>query len=197
MLSSLELLNNIKGIMGWLDEAEADLLMSATLKACIELPKPHSIVEVGSFHGKSTVLFGGVLKAFFSETKVYAIDPHEGVVGATDQLIEELSPTLEAFERNIKQHELSDVVVLIKDYSFNVKWNKPISLLFIDGLHDYPNVSRDFYHFSKWVSNGGYIAFHDYADYYPGVMAFVNEILSTGDYVEIGKAKSLIVVQKI
>ena len=64
-------------------------------------------------------------------------------------------------------------------------------------MHDYMNVSRDFKHFAKWVSPGGYIAFHDYADYFPGVMSFVNETLSTGDYIEIDKAKSLIVVQKL
>ncbi|MDB5145993.1 MAG: glycosyltransferase, partial [Mucilaginibacter sp.] len=197
MLSSLELINNIRGIMGWLEDAEADLLISATLKACIELPKPNSIVEIGSFQGKSTVIFGSVVKAFFPESKVFAIDPHNGIVGATDQLIEELSPTLDAFQNNIQQQELTGVVELIKDYSFNVKWDQPISLLFIDGLHDYPNVSRDFHHFSKWVSKGGYIAFHDYADYFPGVMAFVNEILSTGDYIQTGKALSLIVVQKV
>ncbi|MDB5128646.1 glycosyltransferase [Mucilaginibacter sp.] len=197
MLSTLELFKKVKDIMGWLDEAEADLLLSATLKACIELPQPHSIVEVGSFQGKSTVLFGSVVKAYFPSAKVYAIDPHEGVVGDADQVIEELEPTLESFTRNIEQQGLTSQVELIKDYSFNVKWDKPISLLFIDGMHDYMNVSRDFNHFAKWVSPGGYIAFHDYADYFPGVMNFVNETLSTGDYIEIDKAKSLIVVQKL
>jgi predicted O-methyltransferase YrrM len=197
MLSTLKLFKKVKDIMGWLDEAEADLLLSATLKACIELPQPHSIVEVGSFQGKSTVLFGSVVKAYFPEAKVYAIDPHEGVVGDADQVIEELAPTLESFTRNIEQQGLTSQVELIKDYSFNVIWDKPISLLFIDGMHDYMNVSRDFKHFAKWVSPGGYIAFHDYADYFPGVMSFVNEILSTGDYIEIDKAKSLIVVKKL
>ncbi|RYY37574.1 MAG: glycosyltransferase family 2 protein [Sphingobacteriaceae bacterium] len=48
MLSTIELLEKVKNITGWLDEAEADLLLSATLKACIELPKPQAIVEVGS-----------------------------------------------------------------------------------------------------------------------------------------------------
>lgn len=197
ILSLPQLLISIKNIMGWLDETEADLLISATIKACIELPKPHSIVEVGSFQGKSTVLFGSVIKGFFTDARVYAIDPHEGIVGATDQMIESLLPTLEAFKRNIAQHELTDVVELINEYSFNVQWDKPISLLFIDGLHDYPNVSRDFYHFSKWLSNGGYVAFHDYAYYYPGVVAFVDELLSGNEYVEISKAKSLIVLQKL
>lgn len=197
MLSTIGLLEKVKNIMGWLDEAEADLLLSATLKACIELPQSNSIVEVGSFQGKSTILFGSVVKAYFPGYKVYAVDPHEGIVGDADQVIEALEPTFASFSRNIKQQGLTKEIELIQDYSFNVKWHMPISLLFIDGLHDYINVSRDFNHFAGWVSPGGYIAFHDYADYYPGVMSFVNETLSTGKYIEMGKAKSLIVLQKL
>jgi hypothetical protein len=88
-------------------------------------------------------------------------------------------------------------VELIKDYSFNVEWKRPISLLFIDGLHDYKNVSKDFHHFSDWIRKGAFIAFHDYAQYYPGVMAFVDELLATGGYKKIQLAVSLIVLQKL
>jgi hypothetical protein len=70
-------------------------------------------------------------------------------------------------------------------------------MIFIDGLHDYPNVARDFIHFSKWIVEGGYIAFHDYASYYPGVMAFVNELLETGNYRQVELIGSMILLQKI
>lgn len=197
MLSLLSSLNSIKQIQGWLDEEEADLLLSVTLKACIELPGPHSIVEIGSFQGKSTVLLGSILKAFFPTSKVYAIDPHDGVVGSTDQGIQTLPATLESFKKNICAYELAEVVEPIIEYSFNVHWERSISLLFIDGLHDYPNVARDFYHFSMWIHQNGYIAFHDYAPYYPGVMAFVDELLSSKNYLQISKANSLIILQKL
>src|SRR5690606_6009616 len=82
---TLPLLNRIKAIDGWLDDQEADLLMSTALKACIDLPSPHHIVEIGSYHGKSTVVLGNVVKHFFPAARVYAIDPHEGNVGASDQ----------------------------------------------------------------------------------------------------------------
>jgi len=101
------------------------------------------------------------------------------------------------FNKNIEEAGLTEVVELIKDYSYNVQWEKPISLLFIDGLHDYPNVARDFWHFDKWVSLKGYIAFHDYSDYYPGVRTFVDELLITGNYRKINTADSLVVLQKV
>lgn len=197
MFLTLPLLNRIREIEGWLSDQEADLLISTTLKACIELAPPHAIVEIGSYHGKSSVLFGSVAKAYFPQAKVYAIDPHEGVVGAVDQGLQSLPPSLERFKINIENAGLADVIELVKDYSYNVHLDTPISLLFIDGLHDYPNVSRDFWQFSGYVQLGGYIAFHDYAYYYPGVQAFVDELLGTGAYQKVQQTDSLMVVQKL
>ena len=74
---------------------------------------------------------------------------------------------------------------------------RPIHILFIDGLHDYTNVARDFFQFQQWVVSGGYIAFHDYADYYPGVKSFVNEILSSGRYRQLHCVGSMMVVEKL
>ena len=196
MLTTFSLINKIKNIEGWLSDPEADLLISVTLKVCKEIPSHQNIVEIGSYHGKSTVLLGSVVKEYLPQAKVYAIDPHEGTVGAIDQGIHSTAPTLEMFTKNIANAGLVEVVELIKNYSYNVVWQKPICLLFIDGLHDYPNVARDFWHFSNWVSNGGYVAFHDYSDYYPGVRTFVDELLFSGTYRKINLADSLMVVQK-
>jgi hypothetical protein len=69
--------------------------------------------------------------------------------------------------------------------------------LFIDGLHDYPNVARDFWKFSPFLVTGAHVAFHDYAHYYPGVQAFVDEIISSGEYRKVQLAESLMVVQKV
>lgn len=186
----------IKEIEGWLSEKEADLLIATTLKACIDFQNTNCIVEIGSYHGKSTVLLGSVLKQFFPSRKVYAIDPHAGELGVEDKGLLVYPPSFEAFKKNIKEAGVADFVHIIKDYSYNIRWQQPISLLFIDGLHDYKNVARDFRHFEKWIIEGGYIVFHDYADYYPGVQKFVNELLETENFVEIQRADSLFVMQK-
>jgi glycosyltransferase involved in cell wall biosynthesis len=189
------LLNKIRRIKGWLSDREAELLIAFTHKACQELPSPHRIVEIGSYHGKATVLFGSVAKAF-PEANVYAIDTHDGRLGAVDQGLQSYPPSFEAFKRNIENAGLCGVVHAIKDRSYNVRWKEPVSLLFIDGLHDYLNVSRDFRHFADWILPGGYVAFHDYAPYFPGVQAFVNELLATGVYQKINVVDSLVMLQK-
>lgn len=196
LVLTLPILRLMNPIEGWLGEDEADLLIATTWKTLTELPPVHAVVEIGSYCGRSTVVLASVVKAICAQTKVYAIDPHTGKVGSQDRGLYETMPTMEKFQQNIASAGLADVVELIPKYSFEVLWDRPICLLLIDGLHDYTNVSRDFFHFEPWIVAGAYIAFHDYAGYYPGVKRFVDEILRLGHYQKIYCAQSLMVVQK-
>ena len=197
LLLTLPILNRMRAVEGWLEDDEADLLIGAAARALTALPTPHAIVEVGSYCGRSTVVLGSVVQALRPEAHVYAIDPHNGQVGALDQGISVGRPTLAAFQRNIAHAGLTAVVETIQQLSFEVNWERPISLLLIDGLHDYTNVARDFQHFERWIVPEGYVAFHDYADYYPGVQAFVNELLREGRYRRVLCVRSMMLVQKL
>lgn len=141
LLLTLPILRLMDSIEGWLAEEEADLLIAASWRALTLRPGPHPVVEIGSYCGRSTVVLGSVLKTLGAETKVYAIDPHEGQVGALDQGLSIGSPTLEKFQRNINAAGLGEVIETIQQYSYDVHWGQPISLLLIDGLHDYANVA--------------------------------------------------------
>lgn len=188
------ILARMKGIEGWLDEDEAGLLIAAASKVLVALPKPHALVEVGSYCGRSTVVLGSVVKTLCPESRVYAIDPHDGQVGAVDTGIYTLPPTLDKLRTNLAATGLADVVTVIPSRSWEVPWDKPISLLFIDGLHDYANVARDFRHFEPRLLPGALAAFHDYDDDYPGVKAFVSELLGGGRYQRAASVSSMIVL---
>ena len=196
---SLPILSRIKSIPGWLDEQEADLLMGACNRALTSLSSAAAVLEVGSFCGRSTVLLGSVVESLGSESKVYAVDSHEGLVGAAGSAegLRSLGSTLDVFRSNIAANGLTRIVEPVVQRSYEVAWEKSIALLFIDGLHDYFNVSRDFRHFEPWVLDGGYIAFHDYADYYPGVKQFVDELIAHPDFELVSRIQSLVVVRKI
>lgn len=183
-------------IEGWLRDEEAELLMVMARRVLIE-HGPQPIVEIGSYQGKSTVALARVVKALCPTARVYAIDPHEGEIGALDKLIRHQPPTLEAMQRNLAGAGLTDTVEIIVQLSYKVAWDRPISLLFIDGLHDYLNASRDFYHYESYVVPGGYVAFHDCEPGFPGVVAFVNDVLSGGQYREVERAASVVVLQKV
>lgn len=196
LLLTLPILARMKAIEGWLEEDEADLLIAATARALSSFSGLHALVEIGSHCGRSSVVLGSVAKAVCPGAKVYAIDPHDGKLGALDQGIRVGPPTLEKFKRNIAHAGLAGIIEIIQKHSFDVLWDQPISLLLIDGLHDYMNVVRDFTHFEPSVVAGGYVAFHDYADYYPGVKTFVNELLASGQYRQVSCVRTMMVVQK-
>ena len=190
------ILQRMSRIEGWLDQYEADALIATTSQALTSLPAGSAVVEVGSYHGRSTVVLASVLQAMGAKGPVFAIDPHDGQLGALDQKVEQHGPTLTIFQRNIAANGLSDLVVPIAQRSTDVAWDRPIGLLFIDGLHDYVNVARDFHHFEAHLLPGGYAAFHDYADYYPGVKTFVSELLESNVYELAAVAGSLVVLRK-
>jgi hypothetical protein len=194
---AISIIEKISRIEGWLSAAEASLLAGVTEKALSSLKPPHVIAEVGSYHGKSTVVFGSVITEKFPGAVIVAMDPHDGKLGAADQGLKQFPPSLEMFKRNIQTAGLAAVVEVVPEQCRNVQWNRPVSILFVDGLHDYMNVSRDFMHFENWLVKGAFIAFHDYADYFPGVKNFVNELSGTLQYKKIAVADSLIVLQKL
>ena len=189
-------LNDIELIEGWLSQAEAELLIAITLKACYEF-KAAQLVEIGSYHGKATVILGKIAQSVSGQIKVHAIDKHDGLLGSADQGLHSVEPSLEKFTSNIENAGLSQTVIPIVAAAGQVKWDQPISLLLIDGLHDYLHVSADFRHFASFIEPLGFVAFHDYADYYPDVMAFVNELLAKGRFQKIQLTDSLMVLRKV
>jgi hypothetical protein len=196
LLLTWPILNRMKQVEGWLDEDEADLLIAATSLALSQVPEAQALVEVGSYCGRSTCVIGSVVKALRPAARFYAIDPHDGRVGSLDQGIKAMPPTLDKLKRNLNAAGVAEYVDILVATSSELEWNKPTCLIFIDGLHDYANVARDFYRFEPSLAVGGYAAFHDYADYFPGVKSFVNELLRTGRYEKVHRASSMIVLRK-
>jgi len=190
VLRALPVLRQIREVEGWLLDDEADLLLAACTRATAELPGA-AVVEVGSYCGRSTIVLASAVADSRNGAVVFAIDPHEGEVGAADQRIWSVPPTLERFNANIEQAGLRDHVVTIQQRSFEVVWQEPIALLLIDGLHDRGNVERDFRHFEPWLDPAGYVAFHDYSGWYPGVVAFVDQLVASENYERVDQAESL------
>ena len=190
------ILREMRSIEGWLTASEADLLISATHRALADCPHASALVEVGSYCGRATTVIASVVRAVRATARVWAIDPHDGFVGAHDQGLERVEPTLETLRANIERMLLSPFVEIVPAKAQDVPWTEPLCLLLIDGLHDYPNVLRDFSHFEPHLCDGALVAFHDYAEYFPGVPGFVDELCASGRYEAVARARSLIVLRK-
>ena len=196
VLAPIELLAEVRQIEGWLCDAEAEMLMGYALKACQDFPEA-CIVEVGSYKGKATVLLGRVATSVSTKIKVYSVDMHDGILGSADQGFQHFGSSLNQFKENIKKATLCDVVIPVINKSKNLNWSLPISLLLIDGLHDYLSVCEDFMSFTNYIETGGFVAFHDYVNFYPDVISFVNGLIEKHHYQRLKLTDSLIVIQKV
>ena len=192
-----DILTPIRSVEGWLRDEEAELLIHLTRRAVVE--HAAAVVEIGSFCGKSTIVLARAAKTTGVDARIYAIDPHQGEVGADDTIagVERLRPTFDRFLHNIEGAGVADAIEPIRRRSYEVPWRRPIGLLFVDGLHDYASVARDFFHFEPYLEHGGYVAFHDYGDDYPGVRTFVAGLAADESFEEVARAASLVVLKKV
>lgn len=150
-------------IDGWLTELEGAALYHAAAYG----PGAGSIVEIGSFKGKSTIWLANGSKRVGREL-VYAVDTHLGspehkAGGEFASHMPSEGTTESVFRENIKQAGLEDQIVpLVMSSSVALSaWQEPIRLLFIDAAHAYEAVRRDFLDWQKHLVVNGLVAFHD------------------------------------
>ncbi len=174
-------------VHGWLSDDEAVSLY----KLAKVSSKKGAIVEIGSWQGKSTVWLAK------SGNKVYAIDPHIGAPEQVEQYGHNIQ-TFEKFKSNInKAGILAMIVPIVKtsEEAFKSWFGAPISLLFIDGSHQYEDVKKDFLLWSPLVIYGGIIAFHDTPA--PGPSRVLEEfIYSSKSFKVVKVVDSLTIVYK-
>lgn len=195
LLRPFEIIATMRGIGGWLEDAEAELLLAAAAHVT-RGEGARTLVEIGSYQGRSTVVLGAALRALSPESRLYAIDPHEGTVGAADRRLNHGTPTFDTFRANIEAAGVAHLVEPVRSLSYETEWSRPIDLLFVDGLHDRLNVERDFRHFAPFLTPPAVVLFHDYASYYPGVVAFVDQIVAEEGWAVVARAGSMIMVHR-
>ena len=160
----------IKNQEGWTTEEELHELFNAA-RQC----DPRGvIVEIGCYKGRSTLALAYGSKSGLGIT-VHTIDiftdfasPPVRRTGKIDGQKFKGDFLREAM-KNIADHRMIDIVNIIQGLSEEVgkKWDKPISVLFIDGDHELESVRTDFNLFSPFVIKGGVIMLHD-VGYFPG-----------------------------
>lgn len=177
----------LDGVRGWLSIEEGLLLQHFAQS----IDRTGKIVEIGSFHGRSTIcLASGNFEG--RKNDIYSIDPHSGIEAFGK------NNSLSLLKHNLKMRRLDKNVEYVVDESQSVvkMWaGGEIDLLFIDALHDYDNVKADFEAWVKYLSDGGYVLFHDSVQ--SGVNRFLQELLECRrDLEPFGLRDSLFVFKK-
>jgi predicted O-methyltransferase YrrM len=182
--SIYELLSIVESIEGWLSEYEQFALLH--LPSMVD-NLSGDIVEIGSYKGKSAIALA--LGSSFLSTKkrpIYSIDPF-------------VEPPFKFFEDNINNLGLEKFVIPIKKHSAEAYDDCPksIAAIFIDGDHEYNSVKHDIIHYAPRVEKGGFLVFHDYSDYWPGVSKAVDELCNNDNYEYVTIYDTLLFVRKL
>lgn len=132
-------------VSGWLEREEGECLAG--------LAKDKTVLEIGSYHGRSTICLARTAK------RVHAIDWHKGdvYVGSKD--------TLGDLIGNLERYGVRDKVVL---HVGSTKEIGPVlgsaifDLVFVDGGHDYNCAILDMQLAGRCVRPDGVIVLHDW-----------------------------------
>lgn len=176
-------------IPGWLSRREGRLLYEFSK----DLGNKGTVVEVGSFQGKSTAFLAQALKETGNK-KVFSIDPHLGETHASKGS-PKFGETFNKFVHNLKSLKLLDNVEAIRktSASANKGWKKPIAVLNIDGLHEYEFAKQDLDLWLRYLIKDSVVVCHDAFSPFPEVFAAVKKtIFESGQYRVVGVSDSQI-----
>ena len=135
------------------------------------------VVEVGSYRGRSTIALSGAVRA---DVPIFAIEPHEaftgvlgGQFGPEDRAGFFRNMLSSGAYRNVRLVNLSSEVV-------TPGWDKPVSLLFLDGDHTYAGVQRDFTCWEPHLAPGATVVFDDSTDETIGPHQLITQLVDAG-----------------
>ena len=173
---------------GFLSEREGRFL---ALVAALS-PAQGSILEIGSFKGKSTVGLASIVRHYGFEP-IVAVDPFTAPA-LTDPDLSGADSSFGDFERTIQSAGLERHVEVHKAFSNDLapSWNRPIRFLWIDGDHTYRGAKTDLDLYRKHLAPGAIVAMHDALHDYEGpIRVFTEEILRSDDFGPAGFAGSI------
>ncbi len=163
-------------------EQDYGMMLDVELEALcrvVSFIQPRHVFEIGTFLGGTTLNL-----AANSTAKVHTLDlgQHEASSrkGRNDYNpmsdVYPIEPGIRfkdsSYEDRIIQH-IGDSMHF--DFS---KFHKQIDFVFVDGCHKYEYILSDSKNALDMVSENGVIAWHDYADYEPGVVQALHELKS-------------------
>jgi predicted O-methyltransferase YrrM len=149
----------VRGVDGWMTDAQLRRLWDAAEAA----PDGATIVEIGSFHGRSAIVLA---LAAEDRARVWAIDPHAG----SDRGPGEIRGALDTGERdkvtfhaNLAAAGVADRVEHLRRFSdmAHEDVDGAIDVLHVDGAHRYAPARDDIADWGARVKPGGRMLIHD------------------------------------
>ena len=150
-----------------------ELLYLAAVLSAYPWPEGSILVEIGAYHGETTVFMAKVLEHAGRRSHILSIDPFERATP------DSLNPqgSYSAYLSNVLDHGYGDQCLPLVAFSQNAAGVVPplVGVLVVDGSHHYEVVNSDLRLYAPKVLPGGYLFIDDYGPAYPDVVQACDE----------------------
>jgi len=183
-----DVLQSVRHVRGWLTDEQA----RALFERAAGLPAGARIVEIGSYHGRSTIM----LAKAAPEAEIIAVDPYPGADDESWRLHEVTDVggrDLEQFEANLDNAGERERVQHVRDYSATAlgEFTGKVDLLYIDGAHDLRSALGDIRGWGALVREGGTMFVHDSFSSVGVTLAEVVALFLGPSFRYVGRSRSL------
>jgi predicted O-methyltransferase YrrM len=182
-------LAKVADVEGWMTPDQARTLWDGAAA----LEPPASIVEIGSFRGRSAIVLA---TAAADGVEVVAIDPHAGN-DAGPQEIERPAEAGQAdhqvFVGNLEQAGVRDRIRYVRAFSQEAldQVEGEVDLLYIDGAHRYSPARDDIRRWGDRVAADGTLLIHDSFSSIGVTFAIFTSLLLSPRFRYLGRAQSM------
>ena len=178
----------VSDVAGWLTENQARLLFGAAAGTTAG----DTIVEIGSFHGRSTIVLA---KAAPEGVHVVAVEPHAGNdrgPGEVHGYAQAAATDHESFNANLKDAGVVDRVRHVREFSdkAHAAVDGDVAVLYIDGAHRYRPARADIRDWGKRVAPDGTLLIHDSFSSIGVTLAIMRELMF-GRFRYVGRSRSM------
>jgi predicted O-methyltransferase YrrM len=179
----------VADVQGWMSPGQAATLYEAATRCSPD----GTIVEIGSFQGRSTIVLASAAPA---GAAVIAIDPHAG----NDRGPQEIDGFADAaaddhatFLANLERAGVADRVRHVRMFSDAAlsEVTGPVDVLYIDGAHRYGPARDDIRDWGARVERGGTMLIHDSFSSIGVTLAILRELLLGRRFRYVGRSRSM------
>jgi predicted O-methyltransferase YrrM len=184
-----ELMEALDGVEGWFSP---DQVQRVSARAATT-PPGGTIVEIGSFRGRSTV---ALARSAPEGVEIVAIDPHAGNDRGPQEIEgfeAEAAEDNEVFNANLERAGVADRVRHVRKFSSDAhgEVEGPIDVLHIDGAHRFTPARDDIRAWGGRVAPGGVMLIHDSFSSIGVTLAILSSLLLSGRWRYVGRSRSL------
>lgn len=186
---------SISDVEGWMSRAQAARLWDRSS----ELGPSDTIVEIGSFHGRSAIVLATAAPAGVT---IFTIDPHGGNDRGPHEFEgfeAEAESDHQIFMGNLARAGVRSRISHLRKYSNDAVDDVPgeIALLYIDGAHRYAPARDDVRRYRSKVAYGGTVLVHDSFSALGLTVALFQLMLANGKFRYVGRSGSMAEYERV